>query len=156
MTNVARIALALLGALVLAFGALTLTLFVIRQQPAPPPPVYTLPLLGQSRLVPGQTVLVRGFLTAYGGRGQRPTFELSDTRQIATGSQEIDVAPGPGNTLLDMVHRIPLLGPLFPATVDDPITGRVATYRLLLVGCPTPVPSTPVACAYPWRLLSGG
>lgn len=154
VTSVVRIALALLGALVVVFGAFVLTFHVLRQQPAQSTPVYTIPtipLLGRSRLVPGQTVFVHGFLIACGIRGQRPTFELSDTRQIAIGSQYIDVAPGPGNTLLDTVHRIPLLGALFLATVDDPITGRVATYRLPLVDCPTPVP-----CAYPWRLLSGG
>jgi hypothetical protein len=144
-----------LRAVLAAAVGLTLVLSIASrmEQPVEDETLYTFTELGRLQQVhPGQTFLIRGFLAAYTTVGHKPVFDLTDTKQVMTGSQELDVAPGRANPLLDMLHHVPYLGLLVPASAAHPVTGHLATYRIGFVGCPKPTPcSSP-----PWELVSGG
>lgn len=129
-----------------------------RGTPAPTAPtrVYSVAQFVQPDIGPLWTThhravfLVRGILQR---AAMQPVadFILSDSGSVGTWDGGLALASGPGNPVVRSLSGVALLRSLLPPTVENPLLGSRATYRVLWVGC------LPSGCARsPWQLASGG
>lgn len=100
-------------------------------------PVYTparFAALGvRSQLKFGQVIRIRGImqpLWPHMGPADGVIFE----RQRG-GSDGVFVLFGPGSPVVSRLRGLPLVGPLVPPTADEPLTGKIATFRVQAVAC---------------------
>jgi hypothetical protein len=78
-------------------------------------------------------------------------FVLSDNGSERQGEGGLALAAGAHDSLLRALSGVAMLRPLLPHTPDNPVLGKLATYRVVWTGCP------PQGCSRsPWQLASGG
>ena len=78
-------------------------------------------------------------------------FVLSDNGAQTNGEGGLALAAASGDGLDIALARFALLRPLLPRSVDNPLLGVPATFRVLWTGCPAR------GCSRsPWQLASGG
>ncbi len=145
---------------VLALILVCATVVINRPKSLPTGTIYTpymLIMRGRINTVTsGQTIQIKGVLRTF-TPDLKGSFhidaEISDV-QPTTGANAAIIGLGVRRGVaspLSILHQIPLIQSLAPPTADYPITGRVATYRVLLVRCITSCPLGAV-----WQLQDGG
>lgn len=78
-------------------------------------------------------------------------YVLNDNGSGSNGEGGLALAAGPSDALVSSLLRFALLRPLLPHTVDNPVLGIAATFRVEWIGCPSR------GCSRsPWQLASGG
>ena len=126
-------------------------------RPTPGGRVYTVPQFvaqltrnGRFRMPQrGQVFRVHGELRGpawMAGTG----YALGD--KTARGFAGLGVNSAPPIIAFVLLRRVPVLGGLVPPTADQPLTGQLATYQVVWVGCP----GYPRCQRSPWQLASGG